>query len=279
MGGSILKHRACEGCGSRMAPWKPRHRTDGGSLVCDSCKQRTGTKQASNPKCEALHEGEAPPATHRVYGPLDSDEMYFACDEHVQAAKNFFPGREPRVEKIARAGRIIEQQPLIYNASGRVVAQATSGLPTLRVVAHDSGDGETIYHCPFCGAGAILGKSNGTAECQFCHTAFTVQVQPARSSVPQTIDGQPHIHPDLPGTAPGQESGQMPEDPAAQTAETTTPVEDPADEAKVYASRHFIAADGMAMPEQQYLKHLAITHADNPAGLLAEMRAIRQESQ
>lgn len=66
-------------------------------------------------------------------------------------------------------------------------------------VAHDSGDGATIYHCPFCGAGQVTARSDGTVECAFCKTFFTVQVQPEHSAMPQTIDGRPFPVPGMPG--------------------------------------------------------------------------------
>lgn len=72
-----------------------------------------------------------------------------------------------------------------------------------RKLAHDSGDGETLYHCPFCGAGQLTGRSDGTAECGFCGTTFTVQVQPKHNTMPQTIDGVPQQMPDMPG-GPGE---------------------------------------------------------------------------
>jgi hypothetical protein len=72
-------------------------------------------------------------------------------------------------------------------------------MTVLRTVAHDSGDGETIYHCPFCGGGQVTGRSDGTVECGYCQTHFTVQVQPSHPGMPQTIDGKPHENPEMPG--------------------------------------------------------------------------------
>jgi hypothetical protein len=39
--------------------------------------------------------------------------------------------------------------------------------------AHDSGDGETIYHCPFCGSGQVIARSDKTIECEFCFAGET----------------------------------------------------------------------------------------------------------
>jgi hypothetical protein len=69
----------------------------------------------------------------------------------------------------------------------------------MQYLAHDSGDGQTVYHCPFCGGGNVIGRSDGTIECGFCNTHFTVQVQPEFAGMPQTIDGQPYDVPGMPG--------------------------------------------------------------------------------
>lgn len=70
-------------------------------------------------------------------------------------------------------------------------------------VAHDSGDMALLNHCPFCGSGSITGRSDGSVECDFCNSVFTVQVQPAHPNMPQTVDGQPVTPPGMPA---GQES-------------------------------------------------------------------------
>ncbi|MEU6362132.1 hypothetical protein [Streptomyces albidoflavus] len=76
---------------------------------------------------------------------------------------------------------------------------------TLRPVqAHQSGDGISIAHCPFCGSGQVLGRSDGNTECQFCDQAFMVRVQPMFSAFPQSVGGMPV---DIPGMPPG---GAMP---------------------------------------------------------------------
>lgn len=89
----------------------------------------------------------------------------------------------------------------------------------VRKVAHDSGDGQTIYHCPFCGSGQVIARSDRTIECQFCHICFTVQVQPQFPAFPQTIDGQPVQVPGMPGQigAPSM-GGGMGADPADPNA-------------------------------------------------------------
>ena len=87
----------------------------------------------------------------------------------------------------------------------------------LRTVAHDSGDNAIINHCPFCGSGAVIGGSDGTVTCDFCHSPFTVQVQPAHPFMPQTIDGQPAQVPGMPGDVPTEISAPL--DPSSEETE------------------------------------------------------------
>lgn len=81
------------------------------------------------------------------------------------------------------------------------------GLPAR--VAHDSGDGEEILHCPFCGAGQVIGRSDNSAECEFCGQCFTVQVQPRYPGFPQSVNGMPVPIPGMPGQ-PGGAPGVPP---------------------------------------------------------------------
>lgn len=87
-----------------------------------------------------------------------------------------------------------------------------------QVLAHQSGDGITIAHCPFCGSGQVLGRSDGNTECSFCNQSFMVRVQPMFSAFPQSINGMPVDIPGMPpAAAPGMPPGGMPpgDDPMA----------------------------------------------------------------
>ncbi|MDQ1041564.1 hypothetical protein QFZ75_008066 [Streptomyces sp. V3I8] len=76
-----------------------------------------------------------------------------------------------------------------------------------QVLAHQSGDGITIAHCPFCGSGQVIGRSDGNTECSFCNQSFLVRVQPMFSAFPQSIDGMPV---DIPGMPPVTPPGMPP---------------------------------------------------------------------
>lgn len=97
---------------------------------------------------------------------------------------------------------------------------------SLRKQAHDSGDGVTIFHCPFCGSGQVIGRSDGTTECQYCGTAFVVKVQPVYPSFPQTIDGQPVQVPGMPPRDPAMGADQpVTDDPQNPQGEDGPPVD------------------------------------------------------
>lgn len=102
----------------------------------------------------------------------------------------------------------------------------------LRRLGHNSGDGVTIMHCPFCGSGQVIASSDGTTECEYCGTCFNVTVQPMFPAYPQTIDGMPVQVPGMPprtpmdpNADPAADGGQFPpgadqgEDPGAEEGE------------------------------------------------------------
>lgn len=75
-------------------------------------------------------------------------------------------------------------------------------------VAHDmsSRDPLIIRHCAFCGSGQVVGRNDGSVECDFCQSVFTVRVEPFYSGWPQTVDGVPQdipLHPNQSGDNAG----------------------------------------------------------------------------
>ena len=56
-------------------------------------------------------------------------------------------------------------------------------------VAHDPGDPLITSHCPFCGSGQVVGRSDGTIGCDFCGQNYIVRVQPAFPGMPQMPGG------------------------------------------------------------------------------------------
>jgi ribosomal protein S27AE len=86
--------------------------------------------------------------------------------------------------------------------SHKVVAVLVGGMDDMpkgmQVTAHVSGNQIDVLHCPFCGSGAVIARSDGTIECGYCTSIFTVQVQPAYAGFPQSVDGQPYQWPGMP---------------------------------------------------------------------------------
>lgn len=165
-------------------------------------------------------------------------------------------------------------------------------------IAHDSGDGETIYHCPFCGSGQVIARSDGTVECEFCHTAFTVQVQPEMPAFPQTINGMPVDVPGMPGQVGEDATGQpLPSDGALPGEEDQNPFggestseggdseeESPSDSGDSGGggdnpfgkkSSSLRTPNGAYLPREEFIRHLAVRFA-NPDEREAVLRAIRE---
>lgn len=167
-------------------------------------------------------------------------------------------------------------------------------------IAHDSGDGATIFHCPFCGSGQVIARSDRTTECEYCHTCFTVQVQPQFPSFPQTIDGMPMQVPGMPGqiggppAAPGQDPMAQGMPPGEDGADDGNPFgddeggdpgeEEPPDDdsgappfAKGSSLRTGLrTATGAVLDFDHYVRHLAIKYTD-PQELDAVLHQIREE--
>jgi uncharacterized Zn finger protein (UPF0148 family) len=180
------------------------------------------------------------------------------------------------------------------------IALPGPGFRGIRVHAHDSGDGETIFHCPFCGSGQVIARADGTVECEFCSTAFTVQVQPQMPAFPQTIDGQPVQVPGMPaggqnanvppGAAPGADPG-LDGPPGAEDGDDggspfgddsgggDAPEDDDSDDSDSggeppWAKKSLLlrTSAGHALTPDQYMRHLALTHASNRDKVLARIR-------
>lgn len=161
------------------------------------------------------------------------------------------------------------------------------GTVSMKHHAHDSGDGETIAHCPFCGSGSLVGGADGTVECSFCRRYFTVQVQPEFAAMPQTINGQPFNIPGMPGGGPDAGAAQDERAQGIEDAQTDKPegaaAPDPreqeqADKAREHqlgAQSMLVTEAGIALPVDAFIQRLALAHAEDRASVLA---AIRQEN-
>jgi hypothetical protein len=164
----------------------------------------------------------------------------------------------------------------------------------LHKVAHDSGDGETIYHCPFCGSGQVIARSDRSIECEFCHVNFTVQVQPQFPAFPQTIDGMPVQVPGMPGQIgmdPSGASGGMPGDPMGMPPVSPDQVDDEGEvpgegeaeeqeeeegDAPPWAKQSLRTSTGQALSPEEFVRHVAIRHAADSQAMAQRVKESRR---
>lgn len=256
--------RFCDICGAKSSPHIPRKRL-GNALVCPPCALNHG-------KATMPHPATAARVAHLV-------QLH---------ARGMTPDEIVRHE----LGNMVRQLP-----DGRVAVALKPVSGSIHRVAHDSGDGETIFHCPFCGSGQVIARNDGTTECEFCSTAFTVQVQPQMPAFPQTIDGVPVDVPGMPNggqsanVPPGATPGADPLDPdsadpdadgnpfggdkSGADSDDSDDNSDGGDNKPAFlkgSARLFRTAAGKQLTYEQFMRHLALAHAQNPEYVLTQIR-------
>lgn len=189
------------------------------------------------------------------------------------------------------------QRDLPWPQDQYLESSGTGRKKAVRKQAHDSGDGATIFHCPFCGSGQVIARSDRTTECEYCHTCFTVQVQPQFPAFPQTINGMPMQVPGMPGeiggppAAPDPAAGGMPgmdpmdggvpgeaEDGDFPPSEDDDGSEDSGsddggEDAPPWAKNSMLrTASGASLAWDNYLRHLAIKFADDKDAVIERVR-------
>ena len=117
--------------------------------------------------------------------------------------------------------------------------------------AHDMSAVEPmrVFHCPMCGSGSVTARSDGTIECGYCTTVFTVNVQPNTPGMPQTVGDQP-FQPGDPAEMAQEtlmDAELAPED--GEEAPEQTPFADDAEE------------DGEVVPDDEDLQVLSLRRA------------------
>lgn len=111
-------------------------------------------------------------------------EVGRVCDECGSKMPKFFP----RVR--------VGDQMLCGFCSSKMQAALKEGL---KYISHEAPPGQDdLKHCPWCGSGQVVGRSDGNIECGYCGKTFMVKEQPAFSDTPQTIDGEPYNPPEVP---------------------------------------------------------------------------------
>jgi hypothetical protein len=156
--------------------------------------------------------------------------------------------------------------------------------PNMVRIAHDSGDSQTVFHCCFCGSGQVIARSDGTIECEFCHSVFTVQIQPQFPAFPQTIDGMPVDVPGMPsntappaGADPAAEEGLPPgADPDGEDEEP--PEEDDGEDLPPFMKGGLLTTTGAVLGAEDYLRHLAIACSSDRETTIQRVRGERTDS-
>jgi hypothetical protein len=289
--------RRCENCGLGMLPWMPRKRVDG-KLICLNCREG----RPGRPRAQATRSGAAETPDALSSTMLDS----LACYETI-ACQNCGRAVTATGGLQVKEGKLVCVNGCEHNANA---SYASGGLSPwlveameresvriesegLQVEAHDSGDGQTIYHCPFCGGGQVIGRGDGTTECDFCHTSFTVQVQPQIAAMPQTVNGVPQEMPGMPGGPPGPDAPFDQDAPGGgpQPAQAPQPATDAfvppggagvlpdapggafvPPQKKAAAKSFYVGPEGAVMPERSYIHHLALRFADDRDAVLADIQ-------
>lgn len=178
-------------------------------------------------------------------------------------------------------------------------------------LSHGFAQTDTVKHCPFCGSGDVWGGSDGTITCEFDGATFQVSVEPQYPSAPGNIAGQPldiDGEPDDAGQAGAGDAMAVPEGVAPSSGEPLDagadgePVdeddqvdeegggggppwaqgqgqdedEDEDDEEggppNFPPKQSYLTFAGDHLAEEDYLKHLAIRHAEEPRQFLASLR-------
>lgn len=254
--------RTCDRCNAQMNVGRPRVRVNK-QLWCQTC-----VKDKSAPS------GRYKPGTDIK---TEAQMTTIGMDSRSVDGSEYALVRLPAVEAMKAGHNLIRQASFVLG---------------LRKTAHDSGDGETIYHCPFCGSGQVLARSDRTIECEFCHTSFTVQVQPEYSAFPQTMDGQPVQVPGMPGqidepVGGGPQDPSMAPDPMAAEDMDGDGIPDQggfddgapasADNQPPWLTAGLKTTAGARLPIEEYVHHLAIKHAGpQRTAVLRRVKASRE---
>jgi len=179
-----------------------------------------------------------------------------------------------------------------------------------RRLAHDPGDPLVTSHCPFCGSGQVVGRSDGTIGCDFCGQNYIVRVQPAFPGMPQMPmgPGAPSdtgpdgglldpgmVGPDgMPADGGGPPPGDaMPEDgpegvPPEGDGADAPPGDDGGDDDTPFPPKKdkksgkggnkkksvlFRGLDGQPLTEEQLVRHLAVRLSGADPRVMARLRA------
>lgn len=188
---------------------------------------------------------------------------------------------------------------------------ASRGVP-IRHFAHQPVEGDdTIWHCPWCGSGQIIARSDGTVQCNFCSRVFTVSLQPEHAEMPQTVDGQAVVpledespedeladaskigdaetvgegldtaeelaeepdEPDVVEESTDDDPGVTPRDTDSEDEESE---DDEEESENPFTKKKSYLVLGGALDEDAFVRHLAMKHTTDPGRTLRALRRSRR---
>jgi hypothetical protein len=244
----------------------------------------------------AIDEGMSMLRGHRFRHHDDQGNCHFPDEAPEWKTRSAMPvgkNKESEVDRVMRTTpttRIAIRHGWAGEGTVRIARQIAQSTPRIVRLAHDSGDAEVVFHCPFCGSGQVLARNDGTIECQFCQACFTVQVQPQYPAFPQTINGMPVNVPGMGPQWPGEEEPDpgapdpngMPvpsdtdQDADGIPDDQEAPEEEgeESDDENPFAKKSLLyrTDNGDWLDEQQYMRHLALQHTGNRQVVLEQIR-------
>jgi hypothetical protein len=192
----------------------------------------------------------------------------------------------------ARYAVRVGQKSLAKDASSlKKLAYRLSGdMPNVIKIGHQDSSQTIIFHCPACGSGSVIARTDGSVECGFCGMCFVVQVQPQYPAFPQTINGEPV---DVPGMGPdfsdytgnavdpeevpdeGEDDDEGDEgdaEPMGPNASETDPSEDEEEDQEPLKTAALRTSEGREVDKEALLQHMALKHTSNAKRTLQRIR-------
>lgn len=149
-------------------------------------------------------------------------------------------------------------------ASLVAAVNVASGDDPIRTEGHVYSDESVIGHCVFCGSGDVVGRSDGSVECQLCHRGFVVMEQPLHAAQPapdyqsMAIDGTGLN--DTTASDPIEEAPAFapPPQPTAPTPQAQQPPQDDQQPPPKTSALRYRTASGHPLSREDFVRHVAI---------------------
>lgn len=142
-------------------------------------------------------------------------------------------------------------------------------------LGHQMADPTVVAHCPFCGSGDVIARSDGSVECVFCSRYFSISEQPQYASLPgaqgplidEGFDGEEPVDmvQEVLNEAPSFVA------PQPNAPQKSVPQEG-MDENAIAKGSVLRTSTGALLDEESYALHLALKYGEREA-VLASRRA------